>query len=71
MTGGDIDSSPTVANGVIYVGSYDGKIYAFDAKTGTDLWSFATGARITSSPIVLDGILYVGSTDHTLYAFHM
>jgi len=28
-TGGFIYSSPAVANGVIYVGSYDGTVYAF------------------------------------------
>jgi hypothetical protein len=29
LTGNDIESSPTVANGVVYVGSGDGKLYAF------------------------------------------
>jgi outer membrane protein assembly factor BamB len=28
-TGGFVDSSPAVANGVVYVGSNDGKVYAF------------------------------------------
>jgi outer membrane protein assembly factor BamB len=29
LTGGPIHSSPTVSNGVVYVGSDDGKLYAF------------------------------------------
>jgi len=29
-TGGRITSSPVVADGVVYVGSHDGKLYAFD-----------------------------------------
>jgi outer membrane protein assembly factor BamB len=29
-TGGFVPSSPTVANGEVYVGSGDGKLYAFD-----------------------------------------
>ena len=28
LTGGAIDSSPTVANGIVYVGSDDGRVYA-------------------------------------------
>ncbi len=34
LTGSDIDSSPAVANGVVYVGSADGKLYAFNATSG-------------------------------------
>ncbi len=33
-------SSPAVANGVVYVGSWDGKLYALDARTGRNLWSY-------------------------------
>jgi outer membrane protein assembly factor BamB len=28
-TGGAVDSPPAVANGMVYVGSDDGKVYAF------------------------------------------
>jgi len=31
-----VASSPTVANGVLYVGSMDGKVYAFDLKKGQE-----------------------------------
>jgi glucose dehydrogenase len=33
-TGSYVDSSPTVANGVVYVGSEDGNIYAFGLPHG-------------------------------------
>src|SRR2546423_12731837 len=37
-TGDDVSSQPTVVGGVIYFGSYDGKEYAVDAKTGAKIW---------------------------------
>ena len=33
-TGSDVFSSPAVANGVVYVGSFDDKVYALNASTG-------------------------------------
>jgi outer membrane protein assembly factor BamB len=33
-TGGHVNSSPAVANGVVYVGSADGRVYAFGLKKG-------------------------------------
>jgi len=63
-----ISSSPAVANGVVYVGSYDKNVYALDASTGNKIWSFATGDSIESSPAVANGIVYIGSIDSKLYA---
>jgi outer membrane protein assembly factor BamB/serine/threonine protein kinase len=68
QTGGAIVSSPAVANGTVYVGSYDGSLYALDAQTGRKLWSFLTGSHIYSSPAVANGVVYVGSDDYSLYA---
>jgi len=68
-TGDIINSSPAVANGLVYVGSKDNKLYAFDALTGHPKWTALTGDAIYSSPTIANGLVYVGSTDHKLYAF--
>ena len=60
-TGGGVESSPAVANGVVYVGSDDGNLYALDASTGALLWSYTTGDIVFSSPAVANGIVYFGS----------
>ena len=42
QTGGSIlESSPTVANGIVYVGSLEGNLYALNATTGAKdvIWS--------------------------------
>ena len=64
-----VDSSPAVANGVVYVGSDDNNVYALSAKTGAKLWSYTTGNYVDSSPAVANGVVYVGSGDGKVYAF--
>ena len=67
-TGDQVESSPAVANGIVYVGSEDKNLYAIDAVTGKEKWRFATGDWVDSSPAVANGIVYVGSNDKNLYA---
>jgi outer membrane protein assembly factor BamB len=73
LTGGGF-SSPTVANGVVYVGSDypDNKVYALNAQTGAPLWSYAAGGTgsLDSSPAVANGMVYVGSDDGIVYALN-
>jgi hypothetical protein len=66
---------------VVYVGSYDGSLYAIDLNSGKQMWRYDTKGRslnsadfgydsksILSSPAVSDGVVYVGSRDGCLYA---
>jgi outer membrane protein assembly factor BamB len=57
-----------VANGNLYVGSDDGKLYAFELSNQKLLWTMATGGAVKSSPAVANGVIYVGSNDNKLYA---
>jgi peptide/nickel transport system substrate-binding protein len=66
-TGGSVCSSPAVADGRVYIGSTDRKVYCLDAATGASKWSFATGGSVCSSPAVADGRVYIGSTDRKVY----
>jgi outer membrane protein assembly factor BamB len=61
-------SSPTVANGTVFIGSGDQHVYALDARTGTLKWSFATGDVVHAAPAVSEGTVYIGSWDRNLYA---
>ncbi len=64
-----LGNSPTVANGVVYVGGYDRKLHALDAASGTHLWSFDEAkAGYSANPLVVNGIVYIGNRDGNMYA---
>jgi outer membrane protein assembly factor BamB len=76
----NIPSSPVVSNGIVYVGTQDGHLDAFDAvgftncsgspKTCQPLWtSPALSGFFTGTPAVVGGRVFVGSTAGRLYAF--
>jgi outer membrane protein assembly factor BamB/tRNA A-37 threonylcarbamoyl transferase component Bud32 len=64
----EVRSSPTVSDGVLYVGSYDNNLWALDAKTGGLVWKYPTEGGIASSPCVWRDLVIVGSEDRILYA---
>ncbi|MEA2062177.1 MAG: PQQ-binding-like beta-propeller repeat protein [Gemmatimonadota bacterium] len=68
---GDVigESSPAIGpDSTIYIGAYDGFLYAV-RPNGTLRWKFATGGKITGSPAVTgSGEIIFGSTDSTVYA---
>ena len=55
-THGEVTSSPAIVQGVVYVGSNDGNLYAIDRQKGSLIWKFPTEARITSSSAVAYGL---------------
>lgn len=67
-TENEVYSSPTVVDGVVYIGSDDHSLYAFNAVTGDLIWSYMAGREIRSSPAVADGVVYFGSDDYNIYA---
>jgi len=79
-TGDKIASSPTVVNGVAYVGSWDGYEYALNTADGSLKWKAFLGitgpltgcnpttAGISSVATVQNGVVYVGGGDAYWYA---
>ena len=64
LTAGSISCSPAVANGVVYVASWDQKFYALNYETGQKLWSGIIGSVDSpSSPAVSEGKVYIGSSN--------
>jgi len=56
---------------LVYFGSSaDNKVYALDAATGTERWSFFTGGPIRLAPTVSGSRLLVGSDDGFVYCLN-
>ncbi len=68
-------AAPLLLPGLVFAGSLDGKLLAYDSKKGTLLWEFDTAREFTTvnglpgkggsidgpSPVAWDGMLYVNS----------
>ena len=72
--GARIESSPAVADGLVFVATDSGHIFAMNATTGAAVWEFPMPSQpglgnFRAAPIVsVNGILYDGSTDNRTYA---
>ena len=54
-----IHGTPAIVDDAVYVGAYDGTLYAFDLETGIRNWKTKLGDAIGSSPLYHDGHLFV------------
>jgi outer membrane protein assembly factor BamB len=61
-------ASPAVAEGLVYVGSSDGALYALAGSAGgPPAWLFPTGSSTVLSPVVVDDTVYLAAGP-TLFA---
>ena len=65
-----IYGTPAVAGETLFVGGYDGILYALSLD-GEEVWDTSVGnaEHIVGSPVVVDNLVLVGSSDGNLYAF--
>jgi eukaryotic-like serine/threonine-protein kinase len=76
QTGDVVHASPAIADGTVFIGSWDSYFYALDAATRKEKWRFKTGedpdihnqVGIQSSAVVADEVVYFGCRDSNLYA---
>lgn len=65
-----LGNSPTIYDGVAYVGGLDGHLYALDALTGKLLWAYWAGQGFYTNPLVVQGVVYAGNRDGYFYAIY-
>jgi outer membrane protein assembly factor BamB len=77
--GQQISATLAIADGVVFAGAWDGKLYALDARNqGMKLWSFTVSSdgQIYAPPVVAGGLVYThghvdGSVENPLYALRV
>lgn len=67
-TGNKINSEAAIVDGVAYIGSGDGNLYALDAVTGAEKWRFDAGAAVDCGPAVANGTVYFTTRHDELIA---
>jgi len=77
QTGDIVTGTPIVSGGMVYIGSWDGKMYALREADGQLVWSLATGRvsdncgltyGIDSTAAIVEGRLYFGAANCALYS---
>ena len=70
-TGGQVLSGAALANGILYIGSDDGQVHAFDAASGRPAGTFPAAGAVSGGVTVTGGTLLAGSADHQVHAFRV
>lgn len=63
----EIRGTPTLSQGVLYIGCYDNNLYALNAADGKFQWKYAADGGIVSRPLAYDNNLFFCSEDRALH----
>lgn len=66
LEGHPIEAAPSVANGVLFVGTVDGWVKALDTRTGDMLWEYEDRKEFTTTPVPAGSWLVVAASDDTV-----
>lgn len=64
-------SRPVIEGNMIYVGALDGRMHAFSASNGAEIWNAWAGAWVLSTPLVDGDAVYFGSNNARVHAVDM
>jgi outer membrane protein assembly factor BamB len=63
----ELDSTPAINSGKVYIGGKSGTIYSLDSKSGELCWKVSTGESKLTSPIIMDEKIFIASLDGTIH----
>ena len=62
--------TPSVWEGTVYVASYSGKVYAIDAASGVEKWSYDAENAIAGGVAIGNDTIFFGSSNGKLFALN-
>jgi outer membrane protein assembly factor BamB len=65
---GASETSPLLLHGLVYVGGWDGIVYALNARSGRRVWTYATSGPVKGGLAARGRIVYADSYDGHVYA---
>jgi outer membrane protein assembly factor BamB len=65
---GPSETSPLIAEGRVFVGDWNGNVWALSANTGRVLWRYHAGGQVKSGLAYSSGRIFFGSYDHRVYS---
>ena len=67
---GAFEATAVIVDGVVYVGSFDGNLYAIDLSTGKKKWAYKTELGFSAAAAVRDGRVIAGDSDGKVYSLN-
>lgn len=65
---GAFNAPPAIAEGTVYAGASDGRLYAIALATGKERWRYEAREELGTQPVVAEGTVLVASLADTLFA---
>ncbi len=66
--GGPVNGAGAIADGVAFIGSFDGTMYALDMQSGEPVWQTPLGSDVTGGALVDGDRVFVGTQDGAFFA---
>jgi hypothetical protein len=66
--GQPVESSPLLVRKTLFVGSWDHRLHALNARNGHQRWSFKADQQVNTAPAYHDGTVFFGTDAGSVYA---
>jgi outer membrane protein assembly factor BamB/predicted phosphohydrolase len=68
---GPLYSTPVASEGIVVLGTVDGKIIGLNALDGNQLWEVSTGKPVLAEGVIEDGSVYIGGGNPNFYRINI